>query len=176
MICRLGELKTAGDEFWSDIKLRYADRQIDRFRPILPPENVFISTDDIFRKLKAFPQIEIKEHTNAVSLASAVVPDLNSNARLARPFLKLEEFIEQQHGRILFCAETAGRRETLLELLKQIDIHPDIVEHWQDFRHSKVEVGLCVAPLDQGLWLPDEKLILIAESQLFGERIAQRRR
>ena len=46
----------------------------------------------------------------------------------------------------------------------------------QDFVDSTSSCGIIVAPLDQGLWLEDKKLLLITEAQLFGNRIAQRRR
>ncbi|MCG8414506.1 MAG: transcription-repair coupling factor, partial [Pseudomonadales bacterium] len=177
VICRLGDLKTAGDNFWNDIEQRYVDRQIDRFRPILKPQQVFLPIDDVLRELKRFPQIEIKAHDNARSLGSAALPELSGNARLARPFIKLQEFLEQQqNSRVLFCAESPGRRETLQELLKQIDVSVETVEHWQQFEAGNCQLGLCVAPLDHGLWIPASNLILIPEAQLFGERVAQRRR
>jgi transcription-repair coupling factor (superfamily II helicase) len=60
--------------------------------------------------------------------------------------------------------------------LKQLDIFPRSFEHWQDFLHAETAIGITIAPLDQGLWLAQENLVLITEAQLFGNRIAQRRR
>ena len=37
-------------------------------------------------------------------------------------------------------------------------------------------MGITVAPLDHGLWLQDEQLLLVSESELFGNKVAQRRR
>ena len=99
-----------------------------------------------------------------------------SNPRLAKPFSNVERFLNSEENRTLFCAESAGRRETLIELLKQIDINPTLVEHWSDFVSGDCEVGITVAPLDHGMWLKNENLALITETQLFGNRIAQRRR
>ena len=176
-ICRIGDLKLAGDNFWSDIQQRYEDRQIDRFRPILDPQQVFVGIDTILSQLKSFPQIEFREHDKARSLQTNPLPDLSSNARQAQPFSLLQEFLQANQGaRVLFCAETAGRRETLLQLLRQADIHPVAVDHWQAFSHGGESIGLCVAAIDRGFWLPEQQLILITESQLLGERIAQRRR
>ncbi len=39
----------------------------------------------------------------------------------------------------------------------------------------KHQQGICVAPLDKGLWLQQPELALICESQLFGEQVLQRR-
>lgn len=176
-LCRIGEIKKAGDKFWADIQQRYEDRLIDRYRPILPPPQVFVSIDDVFARLKSFPQIEVRKHDHAHSLGATALPDLSSNARLARPFTHLQDYLaDQSDARVLFCAESAGRRETLLQLLRQAEIEPAPIAHWQEFCSGKEPVGLCVAALDRGFCLPDEKLILITESQLLGQRIAQRRR
>jgi transcription-repair coupling factor (superfamily II helicase) len=176
-ICRIGDIKTAGDNFWADIEQRYQDRLIDRYRPILPPAQIFIRVDEVLAQLKSFPQIEVKGSENAQQLGSMELPDLSSNARLANPFAKVQEFLSTHTDtRVLFCAESAGRRETLLQLLKQADIDPGDVDHWQSFCDSGQSVGLCVAALDRGFWLVNEKLALITETQLLGERIAQRRR
>lgn len=175
-IARAGDLKQAGDNFWQDVQSRYEDRLIDRFRPILSPEQVFLPVDQVLGELKSFPQIEFKDHSQSHSLGSQALPDLNSNARLSKPFIKLQEFVSEQQARVLFFAESAGRRETLLELLKQIDLQPAIFEHYGDFLQGNDPIGLTVAPLDQGSWFPDAKLILITEAQLFGDRVAQRRR
>ncbi len=176
-VCRLGDLKQAGDSFWADIQQRHEDRQIDRFRPILQPRQVFKEVDEVLRQLKSFPQIEFRDHANGHSLQTLPLPDLSSNARLTQPFFRLSAFLQENpEVRVLFCAETAGRRETLLQLLRQADIDPAPVEHWQAFRECESPMGLCIAAIDRGFWLADQQLIMITESQLLGERIAQRRR
>lgn len=175
-IARVGDLKQAGDNFWQDVQSRYEDRLIDRFRPILKPDQVFLPVDQVLGELKRFPQIEFKDHSQSHSLRSQPLPDLNSNARLSKPFIKLQDFVAEQSSRVLFFAESAGRRETLLELLKQIELQPMVFEHYQDFLQHDAPIGLTVAPLDQGTWFAEDGLILITEAQLFGDRVAQRRR
>jgi transcription-repair coupling factor (superfamily II helicase) len=175
--CKIGDLAGAGQNFWRDIQRRYEDRQIDHYRPILPPTDIFLTIDTVLADLKQFKQISFASGSTAVSLQSLRLPELSSDAKLKTPFAAVEQFIDQNpEQRILFCAESAGRRETLLEVLKQIQIKPEQFEHLQDFVDSTSCCGIIVAPLDQGLWLEDKKLLLITEAQLFGNRIAQRRR
>ena len=59
------------------------------------------------------------------------MPDIAVNAKLTNPLSKLEEFVVQFKGRILFCAESAGRREVLTEMLGKIGLKLDEIEHWQ---------------------------------------------
>ncbi|MEE3289397.1 MAG: transcription-repair coupling factor [Pseudomonadota bacterium] len=176
IVLKQGNLKAAGEQFWTDIKSRYEDRLIDRYRPILQPMEIFVSVEKILSQSRNYRQIEFKIHGNALDLGAVALPELASNPRLAKPFSNVERFLNSEENRTLFCAESAGRRETLIELLKQIDINPTPVEHWSDFVSGDCEVGITVAPLDHGMWLKNENLALITETQLFGNRIAQRRR
>jgi transcription-repair coupling factor (superfamily II helicase) len=174
--CKIGDLNQAGEKFWQDIRSRYEDRQIDRYRPILSPDQIFIPIDFVQAALKRYPQIEFKDSAAAADFKTAQLPDLSSNSKLATPFSSIQNFIVESDQRVLFCAESAGRRETLLDRLKPVDIFPRIFDHCQDFLHSDAAIGITIAPLDDGLWLQQEKLVLVTEAQLFGNRIAQRRR
>jgi len=176
--CKIGDIHLAGDSFWKDIERRHEDRQIDRFRPVLPPDDIFLRIDSVLSELKCFKQISFKDSNSAISLHSNMLPELGSDPKLKQPFSAVQQFMaDHPTERIVFCAESAGRRETLLETLQQIDIKPQQFEHWQDFVDAEsVGIGIIVAPLDQGLWLADQKIALITEAQLFGNRIAQRRR
>jgi len=175
--CKIGDIADSGQSFWRDITRRFEDRQVDQFRPILPPNNIFLTFDSVLASLKQFRQIRFESGSAAASLGSLPLPELSSDAKLKRPFTAIEQFIESNpQQRVLFCAESAGRRETLLEVLRHIDIRPEQFDHLQDFVDADSALGIIVAPLDQGLWLEDIRLLLITEAQLFGNRIAQRRR
>ncbi len=112
----------------------------------------------------------------AASLGGNQLPDLNSNARLQKPFANLQVFVQDSAARVLFCAESAGRLEALKETLAQLGLDAGQVGHWHDFANATQTSAVTVAPLDRGLWLPDANLALVTEAQLFGNRIAQRRR
>ena len=51
-----------------------------------------------------------------------------------------------------------------------------IFDHWQHFVDSNDSLGISVAQIDRGLWLTNEKLLIIPEAQIFQDRVAQRRR
>ena len=54
-----------------------------------------------------------------MSFASEALPELAPRAGVSAV-----KSCKPDPGRILFTAETAGRRKTLLELLKQVDLNP----------------------------------------------------
>ncbi|WP_339869105.1 transcription-repair coupling factor [Pseudohongiella nitratireducens] len=172
VIVRSRQLDTAALRFWQDIENRYEDRRYDRHRPILPPKDIFLTPEDIFRQIKPFSVITLETPDSEPPLKSLASASTADNAMPA-----LQAFLaEHPDYRILYCAESAGRREVLLELLKQAGVRPAPVDSWQAFLNSDAKSAMTVAALDQGLLLSDHKLALIPESQLLGRRIAQRRR
>jgi transcription-repair coupling factor (superfamily II helicase) len=50
------------------------------------------------------------------------------------------------------------------------------VSNWQDFLDSGLEFAIATAPLDRGLYFGPDRPTLVCEAQLFGNRVAQRRR
>ncbi|HIN90954.1 MAG TPA: transcription-repair coupling factor, partial [Porticoccaceae bacterium] len=80
--CKVGNLNAAGEKFWQDIGSRYADREVDRLRPILRPDQIFIVIDFVQAALKRYPQIEFKDSSAAADFKTTELPDLSSNPKL----------------------------------------------------------------------------------------------
>ncbi len=181
-VVSLGKLEPAADSFWRELSQRYDNRCVDPERPILPPHEVFVSTEVLFRALKLYPRTVIhaekNDDTNAghLNFQTRLPPSLPINAHAENPLTAIEAFLLEYEGRVLFCAESAGRRETLLDLLSRIGVQPDIFEGWQDFVTSDSKCAITIAPLEQGLQLSSPAITLVSEVQLFGERVQQRRR
>ena len=172
-------IEKAAEQFWVDARSRYEDRSVDPERPLLPPADLFLPVDDCFGRLKNWPRVvadqaDIETGVGRERFEARALPDLAIQAKASEPLAALRRFIEEYPGRVLFCAESAGRREVLLELLARLKLKPLEVGGWPEFAESKSRLGICIAPLDEGLLLDD--IALIAESPLFGQRVMQRRR
>jgi transcription-repair coupling factor (superfamily II helicase) len=102
IIYQEGNLKQAGERFWDDINSRYEERQIDRFRPVLDPNAIFVRVDEILSNFKKYRQIEAKDHAGAFDLGTIALPDLTSDTRLKKPFTAVQEFIGNNKARVLF--------------------------------------------------------------------------
>ncbi|MBD9398083.1 transcription-repair coupling factor [Pseudomonas sp. PDM11] len=172
-------IEKAAEQFWTDARNRYDERRVDPERPLLPPADIFLPVEDCFARLKDWPRVvispeDIEPGVGRTRFEASALPDLAIQAKTSEPLAALRRFIEEYPGRVLFCAESAGRREVLLELLARLKLKPKEVEGWPQFCASKERLGITIAPLDEGLQLED--IALIAESPLFGQRIMQRRR
>jgi transcription-repair coupling factor (superfamily II helicase) len=172
-------IEEAARTFWSEVEQRYDQRKHDPERPLPAPERVFVPPRELDRGMAHFPRIdchhfEVEDGQGVHNFASRTPPLLTVNARAPQPLAALETFLKEFKGRVLFAAETGGRREALLELLKRDDIHPRQYPDWLSFLDDKARIGITIAPLEKGLLFDD--IAVISEPQLFGEQAVQRRR
>ncbi|HSH13370.1 MAG TPA: DEAD/DEAH box helicase, partial [Desulfurivibrionaceae bacterium] len=152
----------------------------DRLRPIMPPATLFLQQDELFGHLKAFPRIttspEAAEGSGAVNCPSRPLPDVAMDGRAADPAGRLKRFLNEFGGRVLIGAESSGRREALIENLSGHGLSPRHLDDWQTFVEEQCPLAITIAPMEQGLVLPEQHIALVTETALFGERVLQRRR
>ncbi len=182
IIVNFMDLETVTENFISETEQRYEQYRHNISRPVLEPRQLFLKTDELFAQLKNHPRIivqsfEFPAKTGVFNFNSEKPPALTINTQKEQPLEQLQQFLtraSEQKQQVLFCTETAGRRETLLELLKPYKIYPKSLSGWHDFLSTQKTPAVCIAPLDEGLLLPE--LTLISESQLYGQQVMQRRR
>lgn len=170
------------ERFWDDITHRYDQLQHDLRRPICPPRDLFLSKDDFFTHLKRYTQIRISadssnQQANVRQFDNNPLPDISVNRKSKTPFDRLSQFIQTFNGKLLITAESTGRRETLLDQLKEAQISPQLIHGWHEFLDpNSPPLSMTIAPLDHGLILQQPDCALIPEAVIFGEQVMQRRR
>jgi len=172
-------IEQAAEQFWNDVRNRYEERRVDPERPLLPPAELFMPVEDCFARLKLWPRVvasqqEVEPGIGRERFPAQALPELAIESKASEPLGKLRQFLDGFPGRVLFTAESAGRREVLLELLARLKLRPQEVEGWDGFLASEERLAIAIAPLDEGLLL--DEVALVAESPLFGQRVMQRRR
>ena len=158
----LGDVHAEANRFWSDVKSRYAMAQGDETYPPLLPQHLYLSADVFAGRLKNYgqvlPDVSGKEHT---------LPDLAVNRQSDEPLQALKDFQTTFEGRILLCAESLGRRETMLGFLQQNGLKAKSVSDWQGFLSAHEPLMITVAPLAYGFKLEDQNIGVITESDLY---------
>lgn len=165
--------------FETEVNQRYEQRRHDIERPILSPEYLFQSTHEITRALENNSVIYTSKNKSENEQRNAKVktpPDLILQTRLEEPAQALNKFIQTHAGRILFVAETSGRREVLTELLRGHQIHPKSCKSWHEFITVEDKICITVSEISQGLVLIENDIAVITESQIYGQRAIQKRR
>ncbi|ANE57029.1 transcription-repair coupling factor [Methylomonas sp. DH-1] len=171
------EFETGAGQFYAEAEERYQQRKYDIDRPLLPPQRLFLSADELVGKTGSFSRIVLDYQGElGESLHCQALPDVAIDSRLKEPAQRLRQFIEGFAGKILFVAETAGHREGLIEKLKSVKLAAKQVQSWAEFLGSEQSPCIVVAPMDHGLLLEEPPLAIVTESQLSGEKVQQRRR
>ncbi|WP_127242368.1 transcription-repair coupling factor [Neisseria meningitidis] len=144
----LGDVHAEANRFWSDVKSRYAMAQGDETYPPLLPQHLYLSSDVFAGRLKNYgqvlPDIFGVEHT---------LPNVAVNRQADEPLQALKDFQTAFKGRILLCAESLGRRETMLGFLQQNGLKAKSVSDWQGFLSAHEPLMITVAPLAYGFKL-----------------------
>lgn len=183
-----GNLPEAAQLFWEDINQRYENLRYDVTRPLLEPTEIAQAPEKFFSSLKGLPKISLASQTlgegaGNYNFSCREIKKLQVNAQSEQPFKALESYLDElarDQVPCLFVAESAGRRESLLEQLKKIAVYPNTCLSWNDYKNRAEKKSsapyIIVAPIDEGLLLNEPPLAVITESQLYGQQVLQKRR
>jgi len=169
------------ETLYQEVIERFENASLNPEWPPLPPEDLFLAPDQIFSGLKRYPRaqllnLNLKSAKHIVDFNSQSPPQFKINPRAESPYAEFTSHLQTSSKRVLLVAESAGRRESLIGLLKEQGRDCQTVESWQDFLNSDAPLSLTVAPIDRGLSINDDNIDVISESQLYGERSFSKRR
>ena len=181
IICSATDLSQTIEQFNNDVAQRYEQRRHDIERPVLPPESLYLNTDELNHLVKAFAQIKTQTQKNmpgeqAIDLPFTAPVQLIATSKTDTPLIKLVSYLKKYSGRVLLIAESTGRREMLLEMLHDQKIFPTVFENWNAFTESNAQLGVAVAQIDRGLNSNQPDVCILSEPQIFGERAQQQRK
>ncbi|WP_112743782.1 transcription-repair coupling factor [Moraxella ovis] len=188
-------------DFWEQVNARYHSRAFDKDVPILPPDYLYLPSNEFFQALKTYPRAVFGNKENSLTLfcqfTAHTVPNLPINHQKDEPLGEFLDFVGACDEPILLVCESAGRREIILELLKG-KLDSDTVADFDEFLanldkfspnktvrpelaqgYEFGKIALTVAPIERGLWLKNEQnqgFCVISETQIFGRVVATTKR
>jgi transcription-repair coupling factor (superfamily II helicase) len=184
---------------WRSLVERHEERRFDIEHPVLDPAEICVPADEWLAGTLSRPHVLLGAAPEAPTTATlgdgpptitlqpaAAVPEIDFGTQPA-PSARIDQRREETlhafadqlratRGRVLLAAESAGRRELLLDLLRPYEIAAKVVGSWQEFLDSDAPIALAIAPLASGVTLREPAVTIYAEEQLFGERARQERR
>ena len=165
------DVHAAALDFWRDANSRHKLLDGDRTRPILPPADLFLGAEEFFIAAAALPRIEIKPAGGGAgatqTLSTSVLPEVAVERRADDPLQKLKELLRDTGVRTLLIAESAGRRETMLQYLHEYGVKPAAAAGFKAFSDSSEPFALSVGPLLNGFAVDSEQWRVITESELY---------
>src|SRR5688500_5846825 len=142
---------------------RYEQRGHDAERPILWPRAIFMPVAEFMQRMTSFRRIELSrveldpltQTLPYQNFATRQPPSLRLDQRSEEPARELVAFLNGFSGRVLLAAESAGRREMLLDILQRSNLRPQPAENWSAFKAGNERLAITVSPLGTGLVLDD---------------------
>jgi transcription-repair coupling factor (superfamily II helicase) len=170
--------------FTDQVAERYESRRYNLEWPLLPPAELFLDIDALEKKIQNFSCLFFsafkfdQPDSSNVNSDSQSIPQLTLQANAEQPDRAMRNFIDKpEFKKILFSAESAGRREFLNEMLRHYSVQASPVESWGEFlERDDNRYYLIASALENGMTLASQGIAIITENQLFGERAVQRRR
>ena len=173
-----GDLEPAFQRFWQDTKDRYRLVKDAPDRPALPPESLFLSAEQFYARANDYAQLALR----------GTVQDVADNAQFQKlsemavvrgaedPLARFKSHAKNTAHRVLVVAESAGRRESLLDFLRASDVSPPAFDSLEDFQTSHEKIGIAVAALNTGFSWLEESIDFVTETELFAAGVTTRRR
>ncbi len=163
---------------WAEIKDRYTTASADVTQKTLDPEELYLHPDEVEEAIQGYSRIRVVGDHPVESAWQAAVqpsPDYPVNPRNEAPYQSLVTHLKKTRNRVLMIAGSPGRREALDGVLKHNGLPSSPIPDFHEFPGADTPLGLTIAPLERGLILPDVGMEMICESQLYGDRVYQKR-
>ncbi|RPE72603.1 transcription-repair coupling factor [Tibeticola sediminis] len=173
-----GDLEAAFAQFWQDTRERYRLLQGDPERPILPPEALFLTQEAFYTAAKNLPQLALRptEQDAAAHPWLAPLPELAVQRGADEPLARLQTHLRTTPARALLLAESDGRRESLLDFLRNAGVSPPAFDSLAEFEASDEPLGIATGALQAGFAWIERGLEFITETELFAAAPSVRRR
>ena len=207
-ICLIESTQDYAEQFWQELTSRHEQRQYDISRPLLAPAICFLTPTELLTRVNEYKQLRAyhqpSEKKGAFNFNIKPAPSLPIERQSAHPLHNLCEFMTDKTRRYLLIVESAGRREVLLDLLKQNNINPKIQRSWHAFLQDDTSINITTGLIAVGAELNGTRLCerseaiqgvrsaaldcfaaladtehgisIIVEAQLFGEQSTPQRR
>lgn len=161
-ILTLPGIDDAANEFWRDVKYRHEQRSGDIERPVLAPEELFVTARSVLERLDASSAARVTRHKPAAATLDAP-PVLN----LREEPEQVAQTLSGLPGRVLIAADTAGRRELISDALRSAGLAPRLLDSWAAFVSGNDALAIAELPVSTGCRLGERELTILTESELF---------
>lgn len=189
IMCDAPAIEQAMDAFSQHIVSGIA-RMSASHEPYVEPHDLYLATQELEAKLDQMRRIDFSElhlyrleqqrtlfrvnsHSNAdinsAPIQTAPQHGTTTGSHIHQLATRLQHWLEQQWTVVLVCRQ-AGQAERLCDLLEPHHIVPKVErnQHWREAQTPGL--SLLIGDLSRGFQLPDERLAVITEEEIFGQR------
>jgi transcription-repair coupling factor (superfamily II helicase) len=160
------DLSQAVQHFWQEVRSRYTLHQGDKARPLMPPEELFLSEESFFAEFQQTPRLLLgSQPTTREASPITTLPPIGLDRRSEDPLNAFRTFLQAHDGKTIVIAETPGRRESILILLQDGGLAVRVAETLHEALTVDDTLVLTTGALHDGFSMPG--LAIITETELF---------
>jgi transcription-repair coupling factor (superfamily II helicase) len=180
-VVMVGNNFSSANRFWGEVNRRFEDYGVDPRRPLVEPQRGFIPVEELYASIEQHCVLEFRDSTEAplhVTLDTYTPKPFSceDDFRNVSGVGMLTILLKAHESPVLLSVESAGRREIILESLAKEGLQAEPVESWERFQASGAPLGITVTDITRPLFTSPKAPALVSEDQLFGQRVAQKRR
>ncbi len=111
--------------------------------------------------------------------AAQALPTVRVDRHAEDPLAALKRFVATTDARVVVCAESAGRRETMQQYFAEYGLPAPPIDDWLAVANGSAgapRFGIAVAPLHAGFAWPAAKLAFVTEAELYAGVVRRGRR
>jgi len=178
----VGDINQATLDFWQTLEMRYEDRSVDLLRPLLTPNELYLRHEQCFEQINQWPRYYlqsaplISEKTGRLSFDISQIENIQVEHKKKQPLAGIEDFIAKFTGKILFSVQSAGRKESLIELLAPLNLSLPEFNNIEDFNKVKSKLGITISQVENSFVIAKSNFAFITEKELLGFKVTQSRR
>jgi transcription-repair coupling factor (superfamily II helicase) len=194
-LCLHGNVDEAIEQFGVDALSRYNLLRGDPQHPLLPLSDLFMDSEAFFIALKEFARLNIvrspvapaqagaqsieeldprfrgdDENKKLTPCATATLPNIAVNRHADTPTQAFAAFLKSFDGRTLLLADSLGRREIMSGYLLEYGLEAEACEDFASFLTGTKKFMLGIGPVQNGFLLPDQKLAIVTETELYASQ------
>jgi transcription-repair coupling factor (superfamily II helicase) len=179
------QLAQASDKFWRDLHNRYEQYQFNLARPLLAPDKLYQTSEEMLSKLKSWPSMQFSEKSGSASKGFAnfkcqPIENIGIDVSATNPYQAIQAEVKKAASAnmpVLFVAESAGHKEALLDILAKAKIRPESHQSFSGDIYSGTKVSIVIGALEDSFICTDKAspLLLVTEKQLLGHKVAKRK-
>ncbi len=168
------DVPAAIEAFWKDARSRHQLLGGDKTRPIMAPDQLFLSEEAFFVALKERTRLALP--VGAGDGPATTLPDISVERKANDPLHRFKAFCAGFDGRVLVLAESAGRQQTIAEYFAEYSLKPELSADFDAFLAGGAKLALGTGPLAAGFVLPNASLAVVTESELYAATARTRSR
>lgn len=181
-----GDLTKASERFTKDLLQRYEQYRYNLTRPLLSPIDLYLDANELLTRLKQWPSAQLigdslPKKAGKYNFDCHSIEGIGIDLSATNPYQAIQAEVKkakEKGKKVIFCAESQGRKENLIDVLHKANIFPVNSPTFDAaLDESTHSVFICVGMVENSFELADKKqaFLFVTETQLLGHKVSKRK-